>query len=850
MIHTDNSKEWNVGGISVWAMAMGCIVGWGAFIIPGTTLIPNAGPLGSVVGTLLCALFIFVICINYRTLALRFPGEGGSSYMYTKSIIGGDHAFLAIWSLILAYLSVLWANSSAMTLLFKYIFGDGLQKVFLYKIGGYDVYLGEVLFASAVETVFGFFVCLGRRLVIRILTVLSILLFLSVAALFIGIAVCSGAQTGDWFSPAFSDGDIPKNLQIIAVTVLAPWLFVGFESVTHIVDKIRISVKMSFRWVSFAVFCAMAVYVMLQLVSVSGTPEGYASWKEYFPDLKNISGSGGMPVLFNAEKFMGKTGVFLVVTGVLSALLTSIIGYYKAASKLLKIMSDDGIFPERFGRVNQHEIPQNSVFLIMVVSVPVMFLGHTAVGWVVDIATLCVALVYAYISGCAFRATTFRDNKKEKICALLGIIFSDAVFMFLIIPNVISESLLAWEAYLILSIWSLVGIVYYYYVFKNDKARKFGKSTVMCLVMVFILFFSTIMWNGFSLKSGLETVYGKHEIHSLVMRDSLTLLAVVVIALLCLFSFFTIMLKREHEATTKLSESEEMRKEAISENVLLADFNSVLVTQKAEVENEKKIIEKQKNEMQSSINYAYTIQNALLPPMEIINQVFPDNFLIYKPKSVVSGDFYWIKQFGDNKVCVIADCTGHGVPGGFMSMLGITNLNYIVGGELSPDMILNKLRRTIISDLRQNEKDGSSCEQAERSRNGIDAAVYVVNEKNMTLSYAGANNPLIMIREGEVSVLKADKMPVGFFVREVPFTRHEVKIQKGDCFYTFSDGYQDQLNYKTRKKFQSNNLRSKLLEIHALPMKEQKEILVRTFEDWRGPKEKQVDDVIIFGVRI
>ena len=129
-------------------------------------------------------------------------------------------------------------------------------------------------------------------------------------------------------------------------------------------------------------------------------------------------------------------------------------------------------------------------------------------------------------------------------------------------------------------------------------------------------------------------------------------------------------------------------------------------------------------------------------------------------------------------------------------------------------------------------------------------AVYVINEKDLTLSYAGANNPLVLIRGNEIQVYKADKMPVGIYVRLEPFTCTEIQLQKGDCIYTFSDGFQDQLNCVTKKKFLSRHLRELLLEIHELPMDQQKVILEHTFEDWRGPEEKQVDDVVIFGIRI
>ena len=562
---------------------------------------------------------------------------------------------------------------------------------------------------------------------------------------------------------------------------------------------------------------------MTTLISSKGIPEG---------------SDAGIVILYNAEKYMGKFGVVLVSLAVMSMLLTSVTGFYKATARLFKVMADDGILPEKYSKTDKRGVPVKAVNLIMFLSVPVIFLGRTAIGWVVDIATLCVSVVYAYISVCAYKSA---DYKREKVWAILGAVTSVIMFMAMIVPNLMSETMLAKEAYIILTIWSLVGMCYYHYVFKHDTAGNFGKSTVMWLVMIFILFFSTIMWNDFRLQNSLENSFDKQTIHTLIMRDGLIQMAVVVIALFCLFSLFTLMLKREHEIIEKFTESEEMRKETVTENVLLADFNSVLVTQKAEVEIEKKKIEKQKTQIQSSINYAYTIQNALLTPKNKIKEIFPDHFLFYQPRSVVSGDFYWMDVFGDYKVCIIGDCTGHGVPGGFMSMLGIANLNYIVGQELSPDMILNKLRTAIINSLRQ---------QKALNRDGIDAIVYVINEKEMTLSYAGANNPLIIIRGNEVKVLKADKMPVGIFVKERPFTKQVVKIEKGDCIYAFSDGYQDQLNYDTKQKFLSYNLRKKLLEIHSEPMEEQKETLIKIFEAWRGPKEKQVDDVLVFGVRI
>ncbi|MBO4603404.1 MAG: SpoIIE family protein phosphatase [Salinivirgaceae bacterium] len=292
-------------------------------------------------------------------------------------------------------------------------------------------------------------------------------------------------------------------------------------------------------------------------------------------------------------------------------------------------------------------------------------------------------------------------------------------------------------------------------------------------------------------------------------------------------------------------------------NSELARKNIELAEQKEEIMTQRDTIKEQSDEIQASINYARRIQRSLLTPEETITRIFPEHFLLYKPRNIVSGDYYWVGQYGDNKVCIVADCTGHGVPGGFMSVLGMTNLNWIVGQNVSPDMILNRLREAIIVNLRQSDDaptalqdDGEPDSSIDRSCDGMDVAVYVVNEKQMTLTFAGANNPLVLIRDSEIQLLKANKMPVGIYARMNPFENTTIELQKGDCIYTFSDGYQDQFNSDNEHKFTGRRLRELLLEIHQRPMSEQKEILNREYEQWRGPSENQTDDVVIMGVRI
>ena len=320
------------------------------------------------------------------------------------------------------------------------------------------------------------------------------------------------------------------------------------------------------------------------------------------------------------------------------------------------------------------------------------------------------------------------------------------------------------------------------------------------------------------------------------------------LALILLWAVFIVrMLHAKHKANAELARK----------NTELAEQKEEIASQRDEIATQRDTIQAQRDEIQASINYARRIQRSLLTPAETIDRIFPDHFLLYKPRNVVSGDYYWVGQFGDNKVCIVADCTGHGVPGGFMSVLGMTNLNWIVGKDVSPDMILNRLREAIIANLRQSDDaptalqdDGELDSSIDRSCDGMDAAVYVINERQMTLTFAGANNPLVLIRDNEIQLMKADRMPVGIYARLNPFACTTVELQKGDCIYTYSDGYQDQFGEGTDKKFSGRRLRELLLEIHQRPMSEQKEILNREYEQWRGPSSNQTDDVVVMGVRI
>ncbi len=275
--------------------------------------------------------------------------------------------------------------------------------------------------------------------------------------------------------------------------------------------------------------------------------------------------------------------------------------------------------------------------------------------------------------------------------------------------------------------------------------------------------------------------------------------------------------------------------------------NIILEEKNEKISLQRDHIFQQNKEITASIEYASRIQTALLPPQELIDKLIPDSFTLFKPRDIVSGDYYWLSQKGNKIISVTADCTGHGVPGAFMSMLGISFLNEIINvtneENLKSDIVLNEMRTLIISSLRQTGSIGES-------RDGMDMTLCIIDKEKMEVDFAGAYNSLILLRDNELLETKADKMPIGIHVkRSNNFTNHIIKLKKGDILYTFSDGYVDQFGGTDNTKFRKKNFKELLLKIHMEDMNKQKDILEKTLKDWMEGYE-QIDDILVSGIRI
>jgi serine phosphatase RsbU (regulator of sigma subunit)/ligand-binding sensor domain-containing protein len=276
-------------------------------------------------------------------------------------------------------------------------------------------------------------------------------------------------------------------------------------------------------------------------------------------------------------------------------------------------------------------------------------------------------------------------------------------------------------------------------------------------------------------------------------------------------------------------------------------LRQIIKDRTAEVVRKNEIITLKNKDIMDSIQYARRIQTALLPEEDVLFKMGLDGFILFLPRDVVSGDFYWIAHRDDKTLTIAADCTGHGVPGAFLSMVGVAFLEDIIGKniDLNAAQILDRLRDQVIIALKQRGREGEQ-------KDGMDLALHIIDWKNNKINFAGANNSLVMIQDDKIQTIKADRMPIGIHERATkPFTNHILDARKGDVLYTFSDGFQDQFGGPENKKFMVKNLKDLFLEIHQLPMPEQKKILKKTFYDWIEPYNcEQVDDVLIIGVRI
>ena len=493
---------------AVVALSFGYAVGWGSFVMPGTTFLPDAGPAGTVIGLLAGAAAMAVFAFNYHRMLQRMPGPGGAYAFATKSF-GPDHGFLLGWFLWLTYVAILWANATALVLLSRFLFGDVLQFGFHYTMVGFDVYFGEVALCVLAIVLCGC-ACLARkRLAAGLNTAFAAVFLAAVSACFFAAIRRNGGDFST-MAPAFAPNGSPPA-QILRIFAMVPWAFVGFEAVVNSSSEFSFPLRRTFGLMLAGLAVSTSVYLMLALLPVLAVPNGFATWNDYLMALPGLRGLDAMPVFAAARTALGRAGVALVGSAMLCGQLTALFGTFLAASRLMYAMAQDGMIPERFARLNRDGTPAAAVLFILVVSCAIPFFGRTVTGWPVDVSNLGAAIAYGYTSIAVFAAAS-KDGgchaRREKAAGIVGLAMAGVFCLLMLVPNYIAGETLSAESYLVLSVWCILCFLQYRHVFRSDRLNRFGQSTATWVGVLILIFFSSLMWVRLAIGDASEEAFG------------------------------------------------------------------------------------------------------------------------------------------------------------------------------------------------------------------------------------------------------------------------------------------------------------------------------------------------------
>ena len=466
--------------LNVWALAFGCSIGWGAFVMPTTTFLPLAGPVGTTIAMLISAAVMIVIAANYHYMINKFPDSGGA-FTYVKKTFGYDHAFLCVWFLWFTYLDLLWVNSTSCVLIYRNIFDKFFQFGLHYNLAGYEIYFGEVILTLAVIIVVGIF-CARRRFFVGRLNTIAALIFLLCGLIFIFFSL-SNSNT-EIFTPSFA-GENSPIVQILGVMAYATWAFMGFEGVSNAAGEFNFSPKKSFAIMAAVIITSSIFYLSMTYLTVAQIPAGFSNWETY---LKSLGESSKLPIVYAVNASLGKFGVMFLGLTMAATILTSLIGFYFLTSRLLYIIAKENLLPKRFAVLDASRIPSNATIFVILISLIIPFIGRNVLGWWTDITTIGAAITYGYVSAATFFSARAARNPKFMLFGAAGIIFS------LMFACLLMNSTLQLESYFVIALWSIIGCIAFRIVFHKDRERRFGNSIVVWLVMLFLIFFSSLMW--------------------------------------------------------------------------------------------------------------------------------------------------------------------------------------------------------------------------------------------------------------------------------------------------------------------------------------------------------------------
>ncbi len=526
--------------IDVWAMAFGCMVGWGAFVMPGTTFLPIAGPAGTIISMAIGLAVMLVVGYSVSYLMKSNPRTGGI-YSYTKEAFGRDHAFLCAWFLCLSYLTIVFLNGTALFLVIRTIMGDAAQGSVQYAIGGNPIYLREVVVSVFALAGVGILFIVAKPVLQRLHTTLSVLLFLGVIVI---AAFCLPNVVGSGAVGSFGFSGVGKGYAVFSLVILAPWAFVGFEISSFDTAHFKFPLKKTRRILFAAIIIAAFVYVAMALVSVSVVPDGYASWQEYISDLGNLNGVAAVPTFHAARAVMGPAGLAIIAITALAAILTGIIGAYRAMVRVLSTMAEDKILSEKFSKTTY------SILFIMILSIAISFLGRNTLNWFVDLTSFGAIVGYGYTSAAAYKIAKTENNRKIMVTGMIGAVISAIFGIVQLVPRLAALDAMGSEAFLLLSLWCLLGFVFYWRTVKRNTLTEYSGMSTSGTVLFALLVYAAMMWLG-KLLAKKDTVEG---VRASLVGGGLVLIVITFVGLLVML-YIQNLVRKKHE----IAEREKIR---------------------------------------------------------------------------------------------------------------------------------------------------------------------------------------------------------------------------------------------------------------------------------------------------
>lgn len=464
--------------LNVWALAFGCIIGWGAFMMPGTTFLPKAGTLGTALAMVIGALIMVIISFSYSYMIPKYPKAGGE-FTFTRACFGNGHAFWCGWFLALAYVANVPMNCTALGLMTRKLFFGVFQFGKLYQVAGYDIWAGEIILSLVVLGILTYFSLHGVKKAGWIQSVMAVSLASAFAIILIS-AIFSPITSWSNLTPLWGPTREASNQEILqgilAIVAVAPWAYVGFDTIPQAAEEFNFPV----RKVNFIMLIAIAfgcvVYSCNNMVTAAASPD----WTEFIQQHDWAVGAA-------VKALMGKSGLVVLGVAISCAILTGILGFLTATSRLLFSMGRDGFIPSWFAEVHpKYHTPHKAILFCLFISAFGPFFGRTALGWFVDMSAIGGAIGFGYT--CASCLATIRqrnelqNHRRMATWALLGTAFSLGFCVLLLIPGL--PGCLGMPSYVMLVVWTVLGAIFYF-VYGNigGKIMKDAKTSEIAILM-------------------------------------------------------------------------------------------------------------------------------------------------------------------------------------------------------------------------------------------------------------------------------------------------------------------------------------------------------------------------------